>query len=101
MLGSIRCHRYGRDGELVAKASSGILSNAGLGTERCCKSDWNLGQFRAVLVADGRQQGVLLIKIISQCREQARRAYYGAVSRSKKEIPVSGEFVTNRPCFHR
>jgi hypothetical protein len=28
---------------------------------------------------------------VSQCREQARRVYYGAVFEVKKEIPVSGE----------
>jgi hypothetical protein len=28
------------------------------------------------------------MKIISQCREQARRVYYGAVFDVKKEIPT-------------
>ena len=35
---------------------------------------------------DGRPSGVLSMKIISQCREQARRVYYGAVFEIKKEI---------------
>src|ERR1039458_651914 len=36
--------------------------------------------------ADGRPAGVLPIKIVSQCREPARRMYYGAVFEIKKEI---------------
>ncbi len=28
------------------------------------------------------------MKIVSQCREQARRVYYGAVFEAKKGIPV-------------
>jgi hypothetical protein len=28
------------------------------------------------------------MKIVSQCREQARRVYYGAVFEAKKEIPA-------------
>ena len=31
--------------------------------------------------------GVLPIRIVSQCREQARRVYYGVVFEAKKEIP--------------
>jgi len=37
--------------------------------------------------ADGRPSGVLPMKIVSQCREQARQMYYGAVFEIKKEIP--------------
>jgi hypothetical protein len=35
---------------------------------------------------DGRPSGVLRRKIVSQCREQARRVYYSAVLEAKKEI---------------
>jgi hypothetical protein len=31
---------------------------------------------------------VLPIEIVSQCRESARRVYYGAVFEIKKEIPI-------------
>ena len=40
---------------------------------------------------DHRQLGALLMKIVSQCREQARRVYHGAILEAKKEIPVSTE----------
>jgi hypothetical protein len=36
---------------------------------------------------DGRPLGVLPMKIDLQNREQARRAYYGAVFETKKKIP--------------
>jgi hypothetical protein len=38
--------------------------------------------------ADGRPSGALLMKIVSQRREQAGRVYYGAVFGAKKEIPA-------------
>jgi hypothetical protein len=35
---------------------------------------------------DGRPQGVLPMKIVSQCREQARWVYHGAIFKIKKKI---------------
>src|ERR1017187_2749675 len=46
-----------------------------------------MGQFLGCAGVDGRPSAVLPMKIVSQCREQARRAYYGAVFEAKKEIP--------------
>src|ERR1017187_6526758 len=46
-----------------------------------------MGQFLGCAGVDGRPSAVLQMKIVSQCREQARRAYYGAVFEAKKEIP--------------
>jgi hypothetical protein len=36
--------------------------------------------------ADGRLSGVLPMEIRSQCREQVRQVYYGAVFEIKKDI---------------
>ena len=39
----------------------------------------------------GRPSGLLPMKILSRCRDQARRVYYGAVFKIKKEIPAKRE----------
>jgi hypothetical protein len=64
--------------------------------ERCCKSGLESRAISGCAGADGRPSGVLPIKIVSQCREQARRVYYGAVFEIKKEIPAWGR-IRKRP----
>ena len=48
-----------------------------------------MGQFWAVLVRMEDRRECSDRKIVSQCREPARRVYYRAVVEVKKEIPVS------------
>jgi hypothetical protein len=47
-----------------------------------------MGQFLAVLVRMEGRRECSNRKIVSPCRERARRVYYGAVFKSKKEIPI-------------
>jgi Transposase DDE domain group 1 len=68
------------------QVSNGIWLQRGWGKERCCKSGLESGTISGCAGADGRPSGVLPMKIVSQCREQARRVYYGAVFEIKKEI---------------
>jgi hypothetical protein len=60
------------------------------GRARRCRdvSGLESGEISGCAGADGRPSGVLPMKIVSQCREQARRVYYGAVFEIKKEIPA-------------
>jgi hypothetical protein len=46
-----------------------------------------MGQFWAVLVRMEDRRECSDNKIVSRCRERARRVYYGAVFEVKKEIP--------------
>ena len=46
-----------------------------------------MGQFWAVLVRMEDRREFFDRKIVSRCRERARRVYYGAVFEIKKEIP--------------
>ena len=46
-----------------------------------------MGQFWAVLVRMEDRREFFDRKIVSRCRERARRVYYGAVVEIKKEIP--------------
>jgi hypothetical protein len=52
------------------------------------KSGLESGAISGCAGADGTPSGVILTKIVSQCREQARRVYYGAVFEIKEEIPI-------------
>ena len=47
-----------------------------------------MGQFWAVLVRMEDRRECSDKKVVSRCRERARRAYYGCVFKAKKEIPV-------------
>ena len=49
-----------------------------------------MGQFWAVLVRMEDRRECSDRKIVSRCREQARRVYYGGVFEAKKEIPAKG-----------
>jgi len=71
----------------VAKAAARNLATAVRVRGGVAKAGWNLAPISGCAGADGRPSGVLPIKIVSQCREQARRVYYGAVFEIKKEIP--------------
>jgi len=48
-----------------------------------------MGQFSAVSVRMEDRRECSSRKIVSQCRERARRVYYGAVFELKKETPGS------------
>ena len=48
----------------------------------------NLGPFRAMLARMADRRELSRMKIVSQCREPARRVYYDAVFEVKKEIPI-------------
>jgi|SRR5713226_8800802 len=87
------CYRYGRDKELVAKAAAESVYS-GIGVRRgVAEAGWNLGQLRAVLAGIAGRCGGFRMKIVSRCREQARRAYHGAVFEIKKEIKRQKENV--------
>jgi hypothetical protein len=53
-----------------------------------------MGQFWAVLVRVEDRRECSGKKIVSRCRERARRVYYRAVVEVKKEIPVPYSFET-------
>ena len=71
---------------MVGQVRSGIGLTR-LGEEKCGKNRRQNEAITAISGADGRSSGVLPMKIVSQCREQARCAYNGAVFEIKKEIP--------------
>ena len=52
------------------------------------KASWNPGQFRPVLLRMGTPSGVLPLKIVSQCREQAGKVYNVAVFEIEQETPI-------------
>ena len=90
-----RCYRYGRDKELVTKAAAETVYS-GIGVRRgVAEAGCNLGQFRAVLARIAGRCGGFRMKIVSRCREQARRAYHSAVFEIKKEIPAYAFRVGN------
>jgi hypothetical protein len=81
---------YVRDRALLANATAGSVYSGIRVRRGVAKADWNPGQFRAVLVRMAATSGVLAMKIVSQCSEQARRVYNGSVFEMKKEIPFQG-----------
>src|ERR1019366_3699096 len=80
-----RCYRYGRDRELVAKAAAESVYS-GVGVRRgVVKVGHKWGNF--VLCWCGWQTvGSAPDENRFTVREQARRVYYGAVFKAKKEI---------------
>ena len=52
------------------------------------KASWNPRAISACAVADGTPSGVLPLKIVSQCREQAGKVYNVAVFEIEQEIPI-------------
>src|ERR1017187_8925624 len=69
------------------QVSSGIRPQRVGARRGVAKVGYQLGHFRQCWFGSHTASGVLQMKIVSQCREQARRAYYGAVFEAKKEIP--------------
>src|SRR6202167_1159415 len=82
-----RCYRYGRDRELVAKAAAESVYS-GVGARRgVAKVGHKWGNF-ALCWCGGQTVGSAPDENCLTVCEQARRVYYGAVFKAKKEIPV-------------
>jgi|SRR5487761_553985 len=87
-----RCYRYGRDKELVAKAAAeSVYSGVGVrrGVAKVGPKWGNLGLWwcGSQTVGSAPDQNRYTV-----C-EQARRVYYGAVFKAKKEIPPGVIFL--------
>ena len=66
------------------QVSSGIRLQRGWGQERCCKSGVESGAISGYAGVARRPPGVLPMKIVPECRVQARRVYYCTVFDVKK-----------------
>jgi hypothetical protein len=75
----------------VVESASEIGLTRRLGEEEYCKNRAQNGAVLAVPVRMTDLRGCSDRKIVSRCRDQARRAYNGVVFEAKKEIPVNNQ----------
>src|ERR1700732_4408183 len=73
---------------LIARKKDKYTLDGGQGKGKELESELESGAISACAVADGTPSGVLPLKIVSQCREQAGQVYNVSVFEIEQEIPM-------------